>query len=896
MNQAARQRVFTNAYNLRWGAFTVVCLFGLVNQFYFQDPFFNFLVFAFLATAVYLGSFHSRRITAQLRLREASLAQSTAQLTQRVGELTAQREIGQQLAASLQLDTVLDTIGSTARKLIQADNVHIFLYDESSGKFGMGVGVWADGQRRLAVSVPRENGLSRAVARARRPILIDTVERHPLFASPEAQSWKMKSIAGFPIRKGERVVGTLNAAFTTPHHFTDDERDALLALADQACLAIENAALYTQVEQRARELGALYRVNLSISQSLDPEQLMTEALAAVQEVMQVSVCLITLVDETSGEPIVAAERGPASSAIQEPGATHLPIDPGYAQRVLASGEPLVVRDASGDSRDASMRHDRIRALATVPLKTKDRIFGVLQIGRHDDTEFTPADISLVNAIAQQIAIALENARLYSEAKRRADELASLREIGLVTTSTLQLREQLRLLHAQVQQLIRPDTFFVGLYDEARQEINVQFVVEEGWELRGPVVALDAAGLSSWVIRMRRPLRVDDMEEERARLPVPPRHEMRPARSWVGVPLLVRDRVIGLLSVQSFRPRAFSAADERFLIAVAQQAALAIENAHLYENAQQRNRQLELINEIGRAITSSLDLNDIFRRTVRGLADVFGYQYVSIHLLKGNEFHLQAQIGFDQAALIYPMTGVIGRVAQTGQVAFVHDVRNDPDYVEVVPGVCSEIVVPIRREKRVVGVLDVEDRRSDALTEEDVRILSSFCEQLGIALANAELYQSVVERERLASSLRRVATSLTLTLDSAKILDTLCQESLDFFKVHGAHVWLIEGDELVGIAARGVNCPEFLNLRVSLNQDTTMPVLAIRQRRAIYLNDVQNHSARNPMLWGKFKAQSLIGVPLMVENEAVGALVLTDSRNPRIFSITWGNLLTSVNPT
>src|SRR3990172_7134998 len=193
----------------------------------------------------------------------------------------------------------------------------------------------------------------------------------------------MKSIAGFPIRKGERVVGTLNAAFITPHHFTDDERDALLAFADQAALAIENAALYTQVEQRARGLGALDRVNLSISQSLDPKQLMTEALAAVEEVMQVSVCLITLVDETSGEPVVAAERGLPLSAIQEPGATHPPIDPGYAQRVLASGEPLVVRDASGDSRDASIRHDRIRALTTVPLKTKDRIFGVLQIGRHD---------------------------------------------------------------------------------------------------------------------------------------------------------------------------------------------------------------------------------------------------------------------------------------------------------------------------------------------------------------------------------------------------------------------------------------------------------------------------------------------------------------------------------
>ncbi|MBI4787531.1 MAG: GAF domain-containing protein [Chloroflexi bacterium] len=845
----------------------------------YLNPVFDLFVFAFLAGALHLGVFHSRRITARLRSREAMLAQSATQLSQRVSELSAQREIGQQLAGSLQLDRVLDTIGLAALQLVQANNVHIFLYDESTGKFGLGVGVWADGQRRLAVSTPRENGLSRAVVRARRPILIDAVEHHPLYTSPESRSFNLQSIAGFPIRKGERVVGILNAAFATPHHFTDDERDALLALADQAALAIDNASLYTQIEQRARELSALYRVNLGISQSLEPKQLMQEALAAVQEVMEISFCRITLADE-----FAAAEQDRASG-LPDRAATAWRIDPGYAKRVIASGEPLVVRDAAGNPSEsrANPYGETIHALATVPLKAQDRVLGVLQIGRRDQIEFTPGDVSLISAIAQQIAIALENARLYSEARRRAEELASLREIGLATTSTLQLREQLRLLQAQVQQLLHPDTFFVGLYDQARQEINIQFVVEEGWELRGPIVALDAAGLSSWVVRMRRPLRVNDMEEERGRLPVVPRHELRPARSWLGVPLVTRDRVVGILSVQSFRPRAFTAADERFLVSVAQHAALTIENAHLYENAQRRTRELELIGEISRAITGSLHLPDIFQRTVRGLADTFGYQFVSIHLLKGNEFHLQAQVGFDQAAPIFPLQGVIGRVARTGQVAFVRDVQHDPDYVQVVPGVNSEIVVPIRREKRVVGVLDVEDRRSDALTEEDVRILSSFCEQLGIAVANAELYQSALERERLASSLHRVALSLTSTLDSVKILDTLCRESLEFFRAHGAHVWLVQGDEMAGIAACGEHHRQFLNLRVGLNQDTMMPVRAVRERRAIYLNDVQHHADRNPVLWELFKPQSLIGVPLIIENEVVGILVLTDSQNPQRFS-------------
>jgi GAF domain-containing protein len=851
----------------------------------YDDALFNYAVIAFLAAGIYLGFDNSRRVTARLRSREARLAQSKAQLVQRVNELTAQREIGQQLAASLHLDAVLDTIGESALHLVQASNVHLFLYDESSGKFGMGVGVWADGSRKLAVTAPRENGLSRAIVRARHPIIIDNVESHPLYSTPEARGWNLKSIAGFPIRKGKRVLGVLNAAFIEPHRFTDDEQTLLLALADQAALAIDNASLYTQVEQRARELAALYRVNLSVSQSLEPAQLLDEALAAVQEVMQVPVGLVTLMDEEHNELVLAAQRGLTSPAYEEMRSHKLKLGEGFAGRVVASGEPLVVRDASSDPANVrmSVRTEGVHALATVPLKIKGRVLGTLQVARRDTLEFSAADMSLLSAIAQGIAIALENARLYSEAKRRADELDSLREIGLVTTSTLELREQLRLLYTQVQQLIHPDTFLVGLYDETRREINIQFVIEEGWELHGPIVPLDSAGLSPWVIRMRRPLRVADMEEEHARLPAPPRHETRPARSWLGVPLIAHDRVIGILSVQSFRPHAFSAADEHFLVAVAQHAALAIENARLYEMTKQRARELALLNEISRAISASLDLNDIYRRTVRGLADAFGYQLVSIYIIQGNELRLQAQVGYDQAIPMLTLEqGVVGRVARTAQVAFVRDVRADPDFIPGALGVSAEIAAPIRRDKRVLGVLDVEDRQVGTLTEEDVKILSTFAEQIGIAITNAELYQSVVERERLASSLRRVALALTSTLDSSKILDVLCQESLEFFGVHGAYVWLIDGDDLVGIAARCDQRPQFLNLRVSLNDPSLLAVRVIRERRALFLNDAQKATDHNPTLRQLFKPLSLIGVPLMIDNEPVGTLMLVDQRNPQRF--------------
>ncbi len=851
----------------------------------YDDAVFSLLILAVLAAALYLGLSQSRRIAAQLRSHQARLAQSTAALTRRIAELGAQREIDNQLAASLQLDIVLDTIAASALRLVGATDVHLFLFDEASDRFGTGVGVWENGERRLAVDAPRENGLCRAVVRAAHPVLIDSVEQHPLFSNPEAVAWNMKSIAGFPVIKAGRVLGVLSAAFLTSHHFTDDERDALLGLADQAALAIDNASLYSQVERRARELGALYQVSLGISRSWDPAQLMQDALDAVLQVVKAPRGSISLVDESSGELVLEAQSGHTPSALEEMRARRLKAGEGFAGHVLLTGQPLVVADASRDSANAwrYTQAEGILALAALPLKRQDRVIGVLEVARQDAESFAPADVNLLGAIAQQLAIALENARLYAEIKRRADELASLREIGLATTSTLDLREQQRLLHTQVQRLIHPDSFFIALFDETRQEIDVEFVVEEGWEMRGPTISLNAPGLSPWVIRTRRPLRVNDLAAEGAQLPVAPQHVTRPARSWLGVPLVVGHRAIGLISVQSFRPCAFTAADERFLIAIAQHAALAIENARLYQKTERRARELSLLNDISRAITASLELPDIYRRTVNGLANTLGYELISIYLVQQDELRLQAQAGYGQAPQARSIkAGVFGRVMRTGEPAFVQDIHADPEFEPALPGVRAEISVPIRQDKRIVGVLDVQDQRAGALSEEDVRILSAFSEHIGVALANARLYQAVVERERLATFHHRVALALSCTPDVPRILQILCRESADFFAVHGAYVWVVQGTCLAGAAAFGAQAPGFLDGRLELSDGDSFVAQVARERRAAYLNDLPNSGVRNAALEGIPSPLSIAAAPVLIENELDCILVLVDQRSAQRF--------------
>lgn len=849
---------------------------GLPFETDYSNPLFIYLTLVFIAVIVYLGLNNLRTVAEQLREREASLSRTLTELAQRVGELVALREIGEQLTASLNLSQVLDTIGKSALKLIQADAVHIFLYDSETDQFEYGIAIWADAPSHPELTSPHAQELTHAVAKGKAPLLIDNVEGHPLFPLTAGLQWNLKSIGSFPLKKSDRVVGVMNVAFQIPHAFTRAEQNLVNALADQAALAIGNASLYSQVERRARELTALYETTRRVAQFLPPAELLARALEAVVNVIQASAGIVWLKNEVDSELAIVAQQGLSFLALENARANL----PAFARRVFQTNAPIVLSKDDDAELKTFQAFENVQTIAAVPLASKDRVIGVLLVGHREAAKIGASDLTLVGAVGQQLAVALENTRLYAEAQRRAEELGSLREMGLALTSTLDLREQLRLLHAQVQRVIKPDTFFVGLYDEARQEVKIEMAVEEGWELRGPTLPMDAPGLTTWIVQTRKSLRVADIEKERNHLPVRPRHETRPARSWLGVPMLIHDRVIGVLSVQSFKPNAFSASDERFLLAVGQQAALALENARLFATAAQRARELELLNEISRAISASLDLNDIFRKTVRGLADAFGYSHVTIYRWQDDQLIRKAQIGFEHSPAGGSNTTLAERAAKSGQVAFVRVMRetNPP---KAGTGVLKEIAAPIRRDAHVLGVLAIQVYGESGLAEEDAKIITAFADHLGAAIANAELYQSVLERERLTQSLQRIAHALASTSDLQKSLNRLCQESLLFFNVHSAYVWRVEGEWLTGIAASGGNQDAFRQVRIPLSDSTLLAARIIRERQPLLLNHVPN-SELNINVRELFRIQSVIGAPLLIENTPVGALMLVDQHNPARF--------------
>ncbi len=848
--------------------------------------------------------------------REEKLGESAGQLSVRVEQVNTLRDIGQRLASSLELDQVMDAVGESALKIVKATDVHLYTYDEDLGQFGNGVGIWADGHRGTVLTQPRAEGLSAHVARTKRPLIINEAETHPLYQSLQARAWAVKAIAGFPIIKADRLIAVMNVAFLEPHEFTPDELQALMVLTDQAAIAIDNARLYQQVQRKMQELSALNAVTQSAAQLTDISAMLNDALGEVLSAVSADATLVATLDPQKNTLELAAHRGLTPNVLNEFKARPLKVGEGFGGEVAQSGKPRFVADASKDERRTRRSTTIYASIYTVPLRAYDRVIGVLQLFWKEAHQLTSTETNLIGAIAPQLAVAMHNSSLYYETKRRAEELSTLRSIGLATTSTLNLREQLRLLYENVNQLLRADTFFVGLYDDTRNELRVEYVVEEGWFLRPIQVPLDQAGLSGWVIQNQKSLLLGDLQRAEE-LPATPQHVTRPARSWLGVPLMLKERIIGLISAQSFQPNAFTTEDERFLVAVGQHVALALDNARLFGESERRTRELTLLNEISRAISASLDLDDVMTRAAHALSDQLGYRYVSIYQFEGERLVRKAAVNEREDEQEWNISrGVIGRVARTGRPALITNVSQDPDYVSAHDDVVSEICVPIVREGRVLGVVNVAEARVGALKEDDLALMTLLSEQLAIASSNASLYREALGRERFATRLGQLGMTVTSTLDQVQLIETLCRESLTLFAVDTAAIYIREtirpgarrdeyiadgrgtmmrgGDGaspsdaqsersvLICRAVAGWGREALMGNQVDVDQLGNLLARTLRLARGFVVTEARASAQIATEVREAIQPQACLAVPIMKERDVIGVLVLFDRQDARRF--------------
>jgi diguanylate cyclase (GGDEF)-like protein len=216
-------------------------------------------------------------------------------------------------------------------------------------------------------------------------------------------------------------------------------------------------------------------------------------------------------------------------------------------------------------------------------------------------------------------------------------------------------------------------------------------------------------------------------------------------SAVGVPMLDKDHLLGVIYVESLNKDALQTDDVRTLQALANQVATSLQKARLYARTQEHLQVMTALQSFSHTVTSSLDINEILSNVIKLLRASFGYTYMGVYLLDGDVLHLGTQLGYPDHMLIQevPITaGVIGRTARTREAQFIRDVRTDPDFLWASYEVNSEIAVPLLKDENVLGVLNVEAKEPGSLDENDVNFLKALAGSIAVAIDNARLHAEV----------------------------------------------------------------------------------------------------------------------------------------------------------
>jgi diguanylate cyclase (GGDEF)-like protein/PAS domain S-box-containing protein len=651
------------------------------------------------------------------------------------------------------------------------------------------------------------------------PIVIPDTTTYPGWVRVPATEW-LRSYAAAPIIVRGEVIGFLNVDSVTPGFFAQAHAEALRVFADHAAAAIENARLFEEEKKRSTQLALINEVGDKAASILDLDKLIHEVTRYIEEKFNYYNVALFLLDEERREVVMQAVAGGFEHIA--PGQYRQSLDEGIIGFVTRAGKSWLTNDISKDPYYVKgfLGEVLTRSELCVPVKLGDKVIGALDVQSIRLNDFDQEDVVAMDAVADRIAIAIENARLYDEAQKRAEEMAALHRIGLVTTSTLDLDEVLELIYEQVSQLMKPDTFYIALYDKQKEEMNFEIYVEKGQYWDKFSTKLAGGGLTSWIIQSNQPLLVKNTAKESWPTEPVVTGEVTPEMSYLGVPLLARGKVIGVISVQSFQPYVFDEGDQRFLSAIANQAAIAIENARLFEETRQRALQLQTVEVVGRRASAILDLEELLPHVAKTVQQSFGYYHVDIFLVEPGTGYAVFKASNDPIAeriwkeqsLRFKIgeEGMVGWVAHTGEPLLANDVSQEPHYSpdELLPETKSELVVPLKVEERVVGVLDVNSDKLDAFDENDIFVLQTLAGQISIAIENARLYEETQRQsERLAQTLT-LSEMLHGGLELEQVLKQIAQGAVSLgFQRAVINVYEPEEDLVRVQAAAGLEGPE-----------------------------------------------------------------------------------------
>ncbi len=345
----------------------------------------------------------------------------------------------------------------------------------------------------------------------------------------------------------------------------------------------------------------------------------------------------------------------------------------------------------------------------------------------------------------------------------------LLEVADAVNTTLDVNTLLQRVSEMLKRVLDYEVFAILLLNEKTQELRVRFQVGHPPDVAERIRIKVGHGVTGKAVELREPVLVNDARSEENFINSAPG-----VRSELAVPLIAKNKVIGVLDVEAAQPNAFNDDHVRLLTLFGSRIAVGIENARLYTRVSRQARQLTLLTEISRELTSILNVDQLLKRIADLVTRIIDYQMFSILLLDstGKVLTHRFSLRFKESVQLkhdIPLgRGIVGYAVQHKQPVLAPDVSKDKRYIEANPETRSELAIPLIYKDKVIGVLDIEHTRRNYFNDDHVRIMTTMAAQVAIAIENATLYERIARQEKRLEQDLAVARELQFRLLPPKL--------------------------------------------------------------------------------------------------------------------------------
>ena len=834
---------------------------------------------------------------ATARARVAELEALDAERKRALGVQAALYRIADAASSAEDLKSFYRSIHEIVGSLMRAENFYIALYDEARGTINFPYYVDTvdldipDPARWEPFGVGNARGSTAYVLRTGRPALLTPAAHRKLVASGEIDQVGVLADGdwlGVPLAAEGRTLGVLVVQGYSPTDtYTEADRDLLSFVGQHVGIALSRVRATDEARHRDAELALVNEIGDALTRQLDYEAIVELIGERLNARFNPPSMFIATYDRATGMISFPYETDEGERIRSESFA----IGPGLTSRVIRDRAPLRLRTSAEIAElGAILSGTNAESWLGVPILTGDEVLGVIALESLAEDAFDAATERLLATLATSMGAALENARLFDETKRllgeadqRAAELTVINEIGEALARQLDFNAIIDLVGERVSGIFTAQNMFIGIFDEGAGEIGFPYEISGGERIVTPSIPF-GTGLSSHVIRDRRPLRIASKGEAEALGRVA---DGTDSESWLGVPILSGDRVLGLLALESLLPDAFDDGDERLLATMAASMGVALENARLFDETKrlltetdERAAELAIINDVQQGLAAQIEMQAMYDLVGERLREIFDAQVLDIGIYDRETglihfpYTIERGVRFPDEPI--PLMGIRKHVIETREPLLINE-RSTERAIEfgqagAIQGEAAKSTAwaPLLVGGEATGVISLQNLdREFAFSDADLRVLTTLAASLSVSLENARLIHETRQRVTELGTVNEIGHAVASQFDLDRMYELVGDLMRDTFTADLVYVAMHDREtDRVEFAYYSENGEHVVQEGFPYGQGLTSHIL--RTKEPLLLNRDEDFEAFGNRGVGT-PVKSYLGVPILVSDGAIGVI-------------------------